>query len=140
MAGDPIVAVGPGLTLSAREVQEADGLALAPGFIGVHTHDDMAVMSVRTSLPKPSQGVTTVVTGNCGTSLGPIPLTVRDAPVPPLDLIATAAEYRYATFGDLLDARRASGPALNVVPFVGHTVLRARAVDDLTGPASAEEI
>ncbi|SNS07331.1 N-acyl-D-amino-acid deacylase family protein [Antarctobacter heliothermus] len=139
VAGDRIVAVGPGLTLKAREVIAAEGLALAPGFIDVHTHDDMAVMAYDTSLPKLSQGVTTVVTGNCGISLGPTPLGRRDTPVPPLDLIATAEEYRYATFGDFLTALRDCGPAVNVVPLVGHTVLRARAVDDLTGPASAEE-
>lgn len=139
VAGDRIVAFGEGLTLAARETMVASGLALAPGFIDVHTHDDLAVMSAQTSLPKLSQGVTTVVTGNCGISLGPTPLGRRDAPVPPLDLIATAADYRYATFGDFLNALRTSRPALNVVPLVGHTVLRARAVADLFGPATADE-
>ncbi|AUC53900.1 N-acyl-D-amino-acid deacylase [Sagittula sp. P11] len=140
VAGDRIVAVGSGLTLSAREEVQAEGLALAPGFIDVHTHDDLAAMSLDSSLPKLSQGVTTVVTGNCGISLGPTPLGRRDMVVPPLDLIATKDEYRHETFGDFLAAVRATGPALNVVPLVGHTVLRARAVDDLTGPATSYEV
>ena len=140
VAGDRIAAIGAGLTLSAREVVEAAGLALAPGFIDVHTHDDLAARRVETSLPKLSQGVTTVVTGNCGISLGPSPLKRRDTVVPPLDLIATAEEYRYPRFGDYLDALRQHAPGVNVVPLVGHTVLRARAVEDLTGPARAEEV
>ena len=109
VAGDRIVAVGSGLTLSAREEVQAEGLALAPGFIDVHTHDDLAAMSLDASLPKLSQGVTTVVTGNCGISLGPTPLGRRDTVVPPLDLIATKDEYRHETFGDFLAAVRATG-------------------------------
>ncbi|WP_068117336.1 N-acyl-D-amino-acid deacylase family protein [Tropicimonas marinistellae] len=140
VAGDRIVQVGPDLSLSRREAIDASGYALAPGFIDVHTHDDAAAMARDTILPKLSQGVTTVVTGNCGISLGPTPLRRREVPVPPLDLIATAEEYRYESFGDFLDALRLAGPAVNVAPLVGHTVLRARAVDDLTGPASADEI
>ncbi|MGR3805635.1 MAG: N-acyl-D-amino-acid deacylase family protein [Marinibacterium profundimaris] len=140
VADGRIVATGEGLTLAAGEVLEAGGLALAPGFIDVHTHDDMAVFDRKTILPKISQGITTVVTGNCGISLGPTPLLTRDAPVPPLDLIATAEEYRFDSFGAFLDAMRAAQPAVNVVPLVGHTVFRARRVADLTGPASADEV
>ncbi|SDJ24568.1 N-acyl-D-amino-acid deacylase family protein [Aliiruegeria lutimaris] len=140
VAGGRIVRIGSDLSLSSREVVEASGYALAPGFIDVHTHDDAAAIVRETILPKLSQGVTTVVTGNCGISLGPSPLSRRNVPVPPLDLIATAEEYRYQSFGDFLDALRRAGPAVNVVPLVGHTVLRARAVEDLTGPASAAEI
>ena len=111
VAGGRIIAVGEALALSARDSVEAEGRALAPGFIDVHTHDDMAVFDRSTILPKLSQGVTTVVTGNCGISLGPTPLTRRDIPVPPLDLIATAGEYRFASFGAFLEGMRAAGPA-----------------------------
>ena len=135
-----IIAVGEALALSARDSVEAEGRALAPGCSDVHTHDDMAVFDRATILPKLSQGVTTVVTGNCGISLGPTPLTRRDILVPPLDLIATADEYRFASFGAFLEGMRAAGPAVNVVPLVGHTVLRARAMADLDGPASANEV
>lgn len=140
VADGRIVAVGPSLSLSAGEVVEAGALALAPGFIDVHTHDDLAAMSRDAILPKLSQGVTTVVTGNCGISLGPSPLTRRDLPVPPLDLIATAREYRYETFSDFVAALEHADLAVNVLPLVGHTVLRVRAVDDLTGPADPDEI
>ncbi len=123
----------------AAETIDAAGLCLAPGFIDVHTHDDAAVFSLSAITPKISQGVTTVVTGNCGISLAPSPLATRDALVPPLDLIGTAEAYHYARFAEYLDALAAAGPAVNVLPLVGHTVLRARAMAELDRPASAAE-
>ena len=63
-----------GVGLAGRFQQELDGAGqvLAPGFIDVHTHDDYAVISDRSNLCKISQGVTTVVTGNCGVSIAPL--------------------------------------------------------------------
>ena len=49
----------------AREI-DAGGKALAPGFIDPHTHDDRALLSDPLMSCKVSQGVTTVVAGNCG--------------------------------------------------------------------------
>ena len=44
-----------------------------PGFIDAHTHDDRLMLSAPDMAPKVSQGVTTVVAGNCGISLAPAP-------------------------------------------------------------------
>ncbi len=129
--GDGIVAVGPDLDLPGAEIRDARGLALAPGFIDVHTHDDAVALEADGLHPKLSQGVTTVVTGNCGISLAPSPMAGREAPPPPLDLIGEAAAYRFPAFADFLDALRAFTPGCNVVPLVGHHVLRARAMADL---------
>jgi N-acyl-D-amino-acid deacylase len=53
-------------------VLDVRGRIVAPGFIDVHTHDDQIVLSAPQMLPKISQGVTTVVVGNCGISLAPL--------------------------------------------------------------------
>src|SRR5690606_23484341 len=53
---------------AGREI-DARGLVAAPGFIDAHTHDDRLLLSDPAMAPKVSQGVTTVVTGNCGISL-----------------------------------------------------------------------
>jgi N-acyl-D-amino-acid deacylase len=87
---------------------------------------------------KVSQGVTTVVTGNCGVSLAP--LHVDDRPPAPLDLICETADGFYADFGAYLDAIDADPPALNAVAQVGHSTLRLGAMDRLDRPASGEEI
>ena len=42
------------------------GKIAAPGFIDAHTHDDRLMLSAPDMAPKVSQGVTTVVAGNCG--------------------------------------------------------------------------
>ncbi len=61
----------------AREI-DVSGKIVAPGFIDVHTHDDRALFAAPDMAAKASQGVTTVITGNCGISLAP--LTLDDAP------------------------------------------------------------
>ncbi|HEV8631078.1 MAG TPA: amidohydrolase family protein, partial [Thermoanaerobaculia bacterium] len=68
VAAGRIAAIAGAGTLApaaAAVVFEADGLALAPGFIDVHTHDDTQVVRAPQMAPKLSQGVTTVVVGNC---------------------------------------------------------------------------
>ncbi|MGC2499209.1 MAG: amidohydrolase family protein, partial [Acidobacteriaceae bacterium] len=74
IAGDRIHAIGANLHLQAAAVIEGNGLCLAPGFIDTHTHDDLAVLRTPTMMPKISQGVTTVIVGNCGISASPVTL------------------------------------------------------------------
>jgi N-acyl-D-aspartate/D-glutamate deacylase len=140
VAGDRITAVGPGLAVGGREVVDGDGMALAPGFIDIHTHDDAVVLHPDGMVAKLTQGVTTVVTGNCGISLAPGLPPGMDLPTPPLDLLGLAEAFSYDGFGDYLAALRAFGPAVNVLPLVGHTLLRLRAMGDCDRPATPEEI
>src|SRR6185437_15457017 len=53
----------------AHSELDASGQIAAPGFIDAHTHDDRLLLSGPDMAPKASQGVTTVITGNCGISL-----------------------------------------------------------------------
>src|SRR5690625_5061123 len=82
--GDRIAAIGDLSEMQARSRTDVSGLMVAPGFIDSHTHDDNAVLRTRDMTPKISQGVTTVITGNCGISLAPL---LHDSPPPPLDLL-----------------------------------------------------
>lgn len=141
VAGDRIAAVAPRLDGTAAEVIEGAGRVLAPGFIDVHTHDDCAALDAAAILPKVSQGVTTVVVGNCGVSLAPCPVALGEAPVPPLNLLGRAEAFAYPRFADYRRAvERAPGP-VNVAALVGHMTLRVRAMGrDLERPATAPEI
>ena len=135
--GDRISAVGRlDATRGAREI-DAGGLVVSPGFIDVHTHDDRAVLSDPGMACKVSQGVTTVVTGNCGVSLAP--LTGR-APPPPLNLLGGEDWYRFPTFAAYREELEGSPPALNVAMQVGHSALRAKVMDGLDRPATEGEI
>ena len=79
--GDRIEQIGDlsGRT-GAREV-DLHGRIAAPGFIDCHTHDDRVMLSGGEMAPKVSQGITTVIAGNCGISLAPMP---RPIPQPVL--------------------------------------------------------
>src|SRR5271163_1180693 len=137
IAGDRVAAVGSvGRVEGAREV-DVGGKIVAPGFIDVHTHDDRALFATPEMAAKASQGVTTVVTGNCGISLAP--LTIDHAP-PPLDLIGAAGDYRYGRFADYLAALDRTPAAINAACLVGHSTLRVGTMSALDRPAEPSEL
>ncbi|MEY8842394.1 amidohydrolase family protein, partial [Cribrihabitans sp. XS_ASV171] len=126
---------------TADRVIDAEGLIVAPGFIDAHTHDDRMLLAHGSMDPKVSQGVTTVVAGNCGISLAPMPVPVSRPVVPPLDLLDHTGDwYRYRNFADYFSAIRETPAAVNVAAYVGHTTLRAIVMDDLGRPATGEEV
>jgi len=135
--GDRIAGLGDLGGSQGREEIAGEGLALAPGFIDVHTHDDRAVLEGDMA-PKISQGVTSVVVGNCGVSLAP--LTLPGAPPPPLDLLGGRQDYRFPRFADYLAALQGVGGATNTAALVGHSTLRAGTMERLDRPATAAEI
>lgn len=138
IAGERIQALGQLAGQPAREVRDGRGLALAPGFIDVHTHDDTMVIRRPEQLPKLSQGVTTVVVGNCGISAAPVRL--RGEPPDPLNLLGPAAAFGYPTFAAYRAAVEQARPGVNVAALVGHTALRSNHLDDLQRAATATEI
>ncbi len=108
--GDRIGSVGQADGDADAEIDGA-GLALAPGFIDVHTHDDTAVISAPDHACKTLQGVTSVVVGNCGYSAAPV----------------NDDDFGFARFPRLADYLRRvedAAPAVNVGSLVGHGTVR----------------
>ena len=134
--GNRVAAVGAALDCRGAEVIDVTGRIVAPGFIDVHTHDDQVVLSAPDMLPKISQGVTTVVVGNCGISLAP--LVHRDAP-PPLNLLGGPDKYVHPTMAAYASAVDRVRPAVNVAALVGHSTLRVATMADPYRPATPVE-
>ncbi len=136
--GQRIAQIGDSQNASAACVIDAQGLAIAPGFIDVHTHDDTNVIRYPECLAKISQGVTTVIVGNCGISASPTILA--GDPPDPMNLLGEQADFKYPTFAHYAEAVTQAQPAVNVAALVGHTTLRNNVMDDLLRTASYEEI
>ncbi len=133
-----ICAMGAELQCDATRSVNARGQTLAPGFIDVHTHDDLVVLRDPRMLAKISQGVTTVITGNCGISAAPV--TLRGELPDPMNLLGSAEEFHFPHFAGYRAAVQAVHPAVNVAALVGHTALRNNHMDRLDRSASVAEV
>ena len=135
IAGDRIVRLGAiDPEAVAGEVIEASGLAVSPGFIDVHAHDDWLVFSEPEMQGKVMQGVTTVINGNCGWGVHPQHATRT----PPDD----SPSPRWDSYAGYFEALAAQPPSLNVAMLVGFGPLRTAAVGSPreTRPATPSEI
>jgi N-acyl-D-amino-acid deacylase len=137
---DRIIAIGHGLPHRAGRRIDARGRAVCPGFIDVHTHDDRALLSHPLMPFKVSQGVTTLVAGNCGVSMAP--LVLAGQPPPPLDLLGPdPGWFRFDDFAGYHRQLRETPPAVNCGLLVGHITLRHQVgMDRFDRPATDAEI
>jgi len=135
--GDQIAALGKFRDEQAKEVIDVTDKIISPGFIDVHTHDDNAVLKSPDCIPKISQGVTSVIVGNCGLSASP--LNLKKDPPDPLNLLGTQSDFKFATFSDYVKAVNSVQPAVNVAGLIGHTSLRVNHMSDLFRTATPYE-
>jgi N-acyl-D-amino-acid deacylase len=112
-----IAIIGDCSDRDAHETIDCGQMALAPGFIDVHSHSDELWLVDGRALGKISQGVTTEIAGNCGTSVAPLHGEAR------LRKVRDARTYRldvdWTTFDEFFGAVERSGVACNVASLVG---------------------
>jgi N-acyl-D-amino-acid deacylase len=137
VTADRIVAVGDCEGLSAHTIIDAHGLTLCPGFIDTHTHDDQLLLADPSMQAKVSQGVTTVVIGNCGVSLAP--LEPREVPSPMIEMGGHDV-FVYPSFADYIATLKRTPASVNVACLVGHTTLRVGAMASLDRVATDAEL
>src|SRR3989442_839768 len=139
----------------AREVMDADGLVVAPGFIDGHTHMDAQIFWDPLGTCSCWHGVTTVVMGNCGFTLAPCPESQKHLVVRNLEraediaaeAMAAGIEWKWTTFPEFLDCLDALPKGINYAGYLGHCALRtyvmgerafeqAASDDDLSDPVA----
>src|ERR1700757_5342423 len=118
--GGRIAAIGEVEGDAALEI-DARGLALAPGFIDVHSHDDFAVLTTPAMDFKLTQGVTTEVIGNCGIGAAPYPALREHFGT----FFGDAAMPGWDGCRGYLEMVERAPPSLNVAMLVGHNTVRA---------------
>lgn len=140
IADGRIAAVGE-VAGEARRVIDATGLVVAPGFIDVHAHDDVALLT-RPGLDfKAAQGVTTVICGNCGAGAAPANERLEQFYRLGLEgILGPVSAFTWRSLGEFYQAVRAARPAVNAAFLVPHGALRVAAMGWERRPPSAEEL
>jgi N-acyl-D-amino-acid deacylase len=120
--GGRIAALGRSLQERAETVIDAEGLAVAPGFIDIKTHSDFTLPINPKAESKVRQGVTTEIIGHCGFSMAPVLPGKLELIRDYLSASAPWLPFREMRFPEYLD----SFPATSVNPgmLVGHHTLR----------------
>ncbi len=129
-------AAGRGPT-AAREI-DGKGLTLAPGFIDTHAHDDGAFFRHPGMEFKLAQGVTTVVSGNCGFSA--IPADPAQDSVAASGGILAGLDGEFTDLEGYFSAALERGPAINNMMLVGHNTVRAIVMDMAQRAPTATEL
>ncbi len=125
ITGESISAIGKLHDSGAGRIIDAEGLVVAPGFIDIHGHSSYSVLIDPRVESKVRQGVTTEVSGNCGTSPAPMSGAVREyreAFMRPQ--LPEGFDLDWETMGEYLDKIDERGAAFNVVPLVGQGSVR----------------
>jgi len=133
LEGGHIAALGS-VSGEARRTLDAKGLALAPGFIDVHTHDDFAVLKHPDMAFKVLGGVTTCIIGNCG--FGPAPF--REAWQMAAGFQSAGEVAGWEGHRGYLARLERDPPSLNVAMLIGHGTVRLASMAEPKNPAPSD--
>ncbi len=123
--GGRIAHVAPEIGSSlATTVLDARDMAVSPGFIDPHSHDDSAPVFDRFNLGRLSQGVTTVIAGNCGYSLFPVSDSHRDSLQALVGPLGFTMDLSWHSCAEMASEILKGGSAINMAYLVGHNAVR----------------
>ncbi|RLG43533.1 MAG: D-aminoacylase, partial [Thermoproteota archaeon] len=137
--GGRIAKIDEVIDVEADRIINAEGLAVCPGFIDIHTHSDFVLLVNPKAESKVRQGVTTEVVGNCGGSAAP----ARGAALERAKRIMSGYgidRVEWTSFSDYLNLLERKGIAINVVALVGHGTVRQCALGMENRPPTEREL
>ena len=132
---------------AGHETVDAQGLALAPGIVDIHTHFDAQLTWDPWATPSVALGVTTVVMGNCGFTIAPCRERDRDRTLRnlthvegmSLEALLAGVDWDFETYPQYLDMLERKGMVPNVASFVGHSSVRTWALGEEASDRAATE-
>jgi len=125
---------------SAMRIIDASGLAVAPGFIDIHSHADYTLPVLPTADSKIHQGVTTELVGNCGVSAAPLSPDMQKKGDANSLLGSYGLAWDWDSFGSFLDRLRSTGSSVNVAMLVGHGTVREKVMGMRNAAPTPEEL
>jgi N-acyl-D-amino-acid deacylase len=140
LRGERIAYIGDRHGDAAARILDVDGMAIAPGFIDVHSHYDALMLDAKPDQSCVVQGITTTIVGNCGFALAPVNPVFRDLLITQAGSILGAKELPWNTFGEYLNAVEAAHPPVNVASLAGHNAIRVAAMGFEMRQARADEL
>lgn len=139
---DGLIAATGRLDQESREVIDAEGKVIAPGFIDGHCHSDLLILDQPFSEVKMQQGVTTEVVGNCGLAPAPYLQKTREQLKSYVASVigTTEWEWQWETVGEYIDVLSKSRPSENVATYVAHGALKISVMGFENRPATESEL
>lgn len=143
--GDKIKGIGKFSNVEAAKIIDARGKTVSPGFIDIHTHTDLYMN--RDNLPvlfEPfvRQGITSMVTGNCGWGIAPVAKDNRELFYNTVATLGAATDkpFGWSTIDEYLTYVDRKGPVMNMAHLVPHGLIRMAVMGNRNGLASRDDI
>ena len=145
--GGSIVAVEPLPGVEGRQVIDATGRVVTPGFVDVHTHYDGQLSWDDVLAPTSLHGVTTLITGNCGVGFAPIRPGGQDELIALMEgvedipgvALAEGITWGWESFADYLDVLDGRRFTVDVATQLPHGPLRTYVMDDPRQPGASDD-
>jgi N-acyl-D-amino-acid deacylase len=131
------------ISTEAKEIINAEGLTVSPGFIDLHNHNDLSVLAYPNLESHLMQGITTSVIGNCGLSMAPIApcnLALLRTYLSPFLKPSFDYGWDWQSTNDFYQKVEKQGITMNLAPLVGQGTIRLAVKGFDSSKPSTEEM